>query len=447
MLPVQDGRGLFRIVRGMLEVLRTELGNCESWRTSHQFFDRRVWMIWHSMWDHALSLINAMHSTLMLMRPPTTQTRLWQNLSSEEEEIRSYDEDGPSYDSNTPLRKKVETLVPKPLSALTVYPSNTSVKLVPRVLLTKSQVKINLYYIYYKHKKHGSAPGKTQPLMPGDSFYMSKSSSIVQADQSLEGQSKHNRSCQPTGKKFALGELCPLTRLPVTCCTDHPLVYSVSGCSKLDLEDLGMAPVRIRLWPSLYDDPVLNSGLAPHRLSLPTPFIPTTEKDLEILFQPMFDEYFEQSTDSEPVPMATVVNAPIVSTNTYVSTTIAQDAPSISHSLSSFNEHPPVFSSRWMQLGPNYRRHLNYSSDLHPSVTLVQENLILHSQHREIVSLAEPNKGTSTNRIISEIGPRITLLIYRWYPSRSVPQKTVAFDALWLLLQDRYSQSPKPKEL
>ncbi|GKF86897.1 hypothetical protein Tco_0254724, partial [Tanacetum coccineum] len=35
----------------------------------------------------------------------------------------------------------------------------------------------------------------------------------------------------------------------------------------------------------------------------------------------------------EPVPTATIVNTPIVSTNTSVSTTIAQDAPSISHSL------------------------------------------------------------------------------------------------------------------
>ncbi|GJY31402.1 retrovirus-related pol polyprotein from transposon TNT 1-94 [Tanacetum coccineum] len=41
--------------------------------------------------------------------------------------------------------KKAETSVPKPLSALTVYPPNTPVKLVPRVLPTKSQVKINLY--------------------------------------------------------------------------------------------------------------------------------------------------------------------------------------------------------------------------------------------------------------------------------------------------------------
>ncbi|GJU71474.1 hypothetical protein Tco_1262879, partial [Tanacetum coccineum] len=36
-------------------------------------------------------------------------------------------------------RKKAETLAPKPISALTVYPPNTPVKLVPRVLPTKSQ--------------------------------------------------------------------------------------------------------------------------------------------------------------------------------------------------------------------------------------------------------------------------------------------------------------------
>ncbi|GKA92958.1 hypothetical protein Tco_0814944, partial [Tanacetum coccineum] len=86
----------------------------------------------------------------------------------------------------------------------------------------------------------------------------------------------------------------------------------------------------------------LNSGLAPSHVPATTN-IPPTDKDLEILFQPMFDEYFEQSTDSEPVPTATVVNAPIVSTNTSASTMIAQDAPSTSHSLSSSQVHPPVF--------------------------------------------------------------------------------------------------------
>ncbi|GJW31250.1 retrovirus-related pol polyprotein from transposon TNT 1-94 [Tanacetum coccineum] len=44
-------------------------------------------------------------------------------------------------------RKKAETSVPKPISALTMYLPNTPVKLVPRVLPTKSQVKINLHVL------------------------------------------------------------------------------------------------------------------------------------------------------------------------------------------------------------------------------------------------------------------------------------------------------------
>ncbi|GKD72261.1 retrovirus-related pol polyprotein from transposon TNT 1-94, partial [Tanacetum coccineum] len=105
-----------------------------------------------------------------------------------------------------------------------------------------------------------------------------------------------------------------------------------------------MAPVRISSGPEpiMMTPGQLNSGLAPSPVPATT-YIPPTDKDLEILFQPMFDEYFDQSTDSEPVPTATIVNAPIVSTNTSVSTTIAQDAPSTSHSLSSSQVHPPVF--------------------------------------------------------------------------------------------------------
>ncbi|GJR17178.1 hypothetical protein Tco_0965705 [Tanacetum coccineum] len=108
-------------------------------------------------------------------------------------------------------------------------------------------------------------------------------------------------------------------------------VFLATNYPKWEADDEEMAPVRISSGP----DPImmtpgqLNSGLAPSPIPATT-YIPPTDKDLEILFQPMFDEYFDQSTDSEPVPTATVVNAPIVSTNTSVSTTIAQDAPSTS---------------------------------------------------------------------------------------------------------------------
>ncbi|GJV88707.1 retrovirus-related pol polyprotein from transposon TNT 1-94 [Tanacetum coccineum] len=66
-----------------------------------------------------------------------------------------------------------------------------------------------------------------------------------------------------------------------------------------------MAHVRISSGPEpiMMTPGQLNSGLAPSHVPATTN-IPPTDKDLEILFQPMFDEYFEQSTDSEPVPMA-----------------------------------------------------------------------------------------------------------------------------------------------
>nr|GEV06121.1 hypothetical protein [Tanacetum cinerariifolium] len=65
--------------------------------------------------------------------------------------------------------------------------------------------------------------------------------------------------------------------------------------------------------------------------SLSTP----TNKDLEILFQPMFDEYLEPPRVERPVPSALAVKVPVNSAGTPSSTTIDQDAPSPSHSPSS----------------------------------------------------------------------------------------------------------------
>ncbi|GKA49637.1 retrovirus-related pol polyprotein from transposon TNT 1-94 [Tanacetum coccineum] len=116
-----------------------------------------------------------------------------------------------------------------------------------------------------------------------------------------------------------------------------------------------------------------------------------TDKDLEILFQPMFDEYFEQSTDSETVPTATVVNAPIVSTNTSVSTMIAQDAPSTSNSQSSSQVHPPVFP-QGVAAGPTLEDTSITQAGLHPSVNPVAGEPDSAQSTSGDVSLAEPNQ-------------------------------------------------------
>ncbi|GKC32792.1 retrovirus-related pol polyprotein from transposon TNT 1-94 [Tanacetum coccineum] len=81
----------------------------------------------------------------------------------------------------------------------------------------------------------------------------------------------------------------------------------------------------------------ISSGLVPN--SPPAaPYVPPTNKELEILFQPMFDEYFESSTVDHLVPLAPAAQAPVNPTSPSVSIPIDQDAPSGSH-LTSSSDH------------------------------------------------------------------------------------------------------------
>ncbi|GJX57556.1 hypothetical protein Tco_0287453 [Tanacetum coccineum] len=94
-------------------------------------------------------------------------------------------------------------------------------------------------------------------------------------------------------------------------------------------------------------DPILlmhgqiSSGLVAN--SVPAaPYVPPTNKDLEILFQPMFDEYLEPPIVERSIAPAPAVQVPVVSAGTPSSTTIGQDAPSTSHSPSSSKVQPLI---------------------------------------------------------------------------------------------------------
>ncbi|GJY16322.1 retrovirus-related pol polyprotein from transposon TNT 1-94 [Tanacetum coccineum] len=65
-------------------------------------------------------------------------------------------------------------------------------------------------------------------------------------------------------------------------------------------------------------------GYAPNRKA---PYVTPTNKDLEILFQMMFDEYFEPPIVERPVPPVPAVQVLVVSAGTSSSTRIDQDAP------------------------------------------------------------------------------------------------------------------------
>nr|GEU92483.1 integrase, catalytic region, zinc finger, CCHC-type, peptidase aspartic, catalytic [Tanacetum cinerariifolium] len=103
-----------------------------------------------------------------------------------------------------------------------------------------------------------------------------------------------------------------------------------------------MAPVHLSTGPApIFLTPgQISLGLVPN--SIPeTPYVPPINKDLEILFQLMFDEYREHPRVERPVSPAQAVQAPVNSAGTPSSTTIDQDAPSpsISPSSSALQSH------------------------------------------------------------------------------------------------------------
>ncbi|GJW76213.1 retrovirus-related pol polyprotein from transposon TNT 1-94 [Tanacetum coccineum] len=83
-------------------------------------------------------------------------------------------------------------------------------------------------------------------------------------------------------------------------------------------------------------------GYARNRKVPAAPYVPPNNKDMEILFQLMFDEYFEPPHIERPVPPTPAVQVLVVSAGTPSSTTIDQDAPSISHSPSSSEVQAPI---------------------------------------------------------------------------------------------------------
>ncbi|GKD47228.1 retrovirus-related pol polyprotein from transposon TNT 1-94 [Tanacetum coccineum] len=100
-----------------------------------------------------------------------------------------------------------------------------------------------------------------------------------------------------------------------------------------DNEDLAMASKQFSsgLRPQLLTPGTISSGLVPQHPS-PTPTVPPIKNDWEMLFQPMFDEYFKPALSVDHPVLEVPASVPPVSTGTPSSMTIDQDAPSTSTS-------------------------------------------------------------------------------------------------------------------
>ncbi|GKE22794.1 retrovirus-related pol polyprotein from transposon TNT 1-94, partial [Tanacetum coccineum] len=90
---------------------------------------------------------------------------------------------------------------------------------------------------------------------------------------------------------------------------------------------IGYAPSRKGPAPTFLTPGQISSGLVPNSVPV-APYVPPKNKELKILFQPMFDEYVEPPRVARPVSPAPAVPIPVNSAGTPSSTTIDQDAPS-----------------------------------------------------------------------------------------------------------------------
>ncbi|GJR89306.1 retrovirus-related pol polyprotein from transposon TNT 1-94 [Tanacetum coccineum] len=196
-----------------------------------------------------------------------------------------------------------------------------------------------------------------------------------------------------------------------------------------------MAPVQLNRGPA----PTflmlgqISSGLVPNSV-LAAPFVPPTNKELEILFQPMFDEYMEPPRVERPVYPAPTVLVPINLAGTPSSTTIDQDAPFPSHSPSSLAFQSPSL-------------HKGVAADS----TLIEDNpFALIDNHPFInVFAQEPSsEASSSGDISSTESPYVSQTLHhleKWSkdhpldniignPSLPVSiRKQLATDALWCL--------------
>ncbi|GJV27478.1 putative ribonuclease H-like domain-containing protein [Tanacetum coccineum] len=191
-----------------------------------------------------------------------------------------------------------------------------------------------------------------------------------------------------------------------------------------------MAPVRMSSGPEpfIMTPGQLKSGLAP------------TDKELEMLFQPMFDEHLEQSRVNEPAPSATEINAQVVPPGTSLSTTITQDAPSTSASSSTSDIHHPVQHQEIAEEPTHEDTPINHDV-LHPSHNLDTGDPGSAQSSSGNVNSAEPNQVNYPPDHLRRWTKDHPLDNIVGNPSRPVStRKQLASDALWCCFHTELSK-------
>nr|GEW05011.1 retrovirus-related Pol polyprotein from transposon TNT 1-94 [Tanacetum cinerariifolium] len=175
----------------------------------------------------------------------------------------------------------------------------------------------------------------------------------------------------------------------------------------------------------------ISLGLVPDSVPA-TPYVPPRNKELEILFQPMFDEYLEPPRVERPVHPAQAVQAPVNSAGTPSSTTIDQDAPSLNISPSSSTLHSHSLH-QGVAAEPTYMEdHHVAPVDNNPFVNVFASELHSEASSSGDISSTESTYVSQTFHHLNKWSKDHPLDNVIGNPSRPVStRKQLATDALW----------------
>nr|GEU87947.1 integrase, catalytic region, zinc finger, CCHC-type, peptidase aspartic, catalytic [Tanacetum cinerariifolium] len=278
---------------------------------------------------------------------PTAQTMFMANLSSADP---VYDEAGPSYYLTHCLRYKIMII-----DALCVTSNNTvNASLTAKLARYKELdevIQVVLWYLDSGCSKHMTEDRSrlknfVKKFIETFRFGNNHFGAIMGYEDYVIGDSVISKVYYVEGMRhnlFSVRKFCD-SNLEVT--------FHKHSCYVRDVNGVDLIKGN-RLEPILLMSGQISLGLVPY--PVPTaPYVPPTYKDLEILFQPVFDEYFEPPGVKRSVPPALAAQVLVVSTGTPSSTTIDQDASSTSYSPSSSVVQPPI-SHQGVAAGPTIK--------------------------------------------------------------------------------------------
>ncbi|GJR13955.1 retrovirus-related pol polyprotein from transposon TNT 1-94 [Tanacetum coccineum] len=182
--------------------------------------------------------------------------------------------------------------------------------------------------------------------------------------------------------------------------------------------------------PILLTPGPISSRLVPN--SAPAiPYVPPTNKDLELLFQPMFDEYFETPTGDHQMPYVPAVPPSVIPTGPSISISFDNDEPSGSHSSSSSaNQSSSVHQG--VATEHSFEVNLFATTEHEPFVNVFYPDPNSEASSFGILTIPTPNQSTQPHEHLRKWTDSHPLDNIIGNPSLSVStRKQLATDALW----------------